>query len=131
MNWDHEILKYFKFKLREIKSIDLEKSHGFYLTEGTSMVKYKINFSTPFLTKGEASFICQMFTHSKDYLATNQMDNILNPKNHVEYLTFQCQITDNWIKEDGVLNGRFIVQFKVDETIQHIREEKIDSILNI
>jgi hypothetical protein len=124
-----DIFEYFKFKL---KDIPIKDSYWFFIfDENSNILRLKMNFSVSFLTENEANFICQLFTNSSNYKESNKYGDILSPKEYVDYLTFQCSIDDNYIYEDGVLDGRFIVQIKVNDLIQFIRDDKLNSIFNI
>lgn len=125
-----DVINFFKSKLSNISSIDLEKTHGFSY-EGS---RVKINFHLKsVMSKEESNSVCRLFTHS-DKIITDNNYNILNPKYFVLYLTFQCFVSDDYQLKDGEIPGRFIVSLKGKEVreyiISEIRDDKLDSILN-
>ncbi len=121
-----------------LMGIEFEEKHGVYVNDIIHMGGkyhdddvYKLCFyplST--LSEQQARNITEMFCCHDEYDNTDIHNDVIAPKEWVDYLTFQLPINKTSIPyEDGVMGGRIIVQFRLYGAFMLILDDKINNIL--
>jgi hypothetical protein len=82
------------------------------------------------LSVSQARYITSLFCCHDEYDNIDINNDVIAPKEWVNYLTFQTSITEESKPyDDGVLSGRIIVQIRLYGAYMLILDEKINSIL--